>query len=466
MSGEVKELETIVNEKLNVVESRDQEVPLSKRGMDNYNRVAGRMGAFEKLMADMLSSYDADKNPEGIINLGVAESGLMADELIEYYNTHFKLRGFDLTYGNSLGTSIELGNAMADFFNRILSPVKPIRRGDIVVGVGMSAVISQLSWYICERGEGMLIGAPYYNGFDADLTAQSQVVPVEVQFRDSVDPLSVTALEDFERVLLESEKKGTKIRALLVSSPQNPLGWIISRETLIAYGKFAQKYNIHFICDEIYALSTFKSKDVPSPPEFISAASINWEEHDVDPSRVHILVGASKDFASNGLRVGGLISQYNRDLISALATSAILMKLSSPSDILWRTLLADEKFMDWYIPENQRRLSDSYNFATDWCKRLGIPYEKACAGFFFLIDLRGYFPTRNAAGDILDSDEKRLQELSSRLVANKVLLNPGTSYHHRVLGMFRLTHTLYPSVQETGLARVEKTLKEIRSGNV
>lgn len=57
MSGEVKELETIVNEKLNVVESRDQEVPLSKRGMDNYNRVAGRMGAFEKLMADMWVSY-------------------------------------------------------------------------------------------------------------------------------------------------------------------------------------------------------------------------------------------------------------------------------------------------------------------------------------------------------------------------------------------------------------------------
>lgn len=57
MSEEIKELETIVNEKLNVGESAHQEVPLSKRGMDNYNRVSGKMGAFEKLMADMWASY-------------------------------------------------------------------------------------------------------------------------------------------------------------------------------------------------------------------------------------------------------------------------------------------------------------------------------------------------------------------------------------------------------------------------
>lgn len=39
----------------------------------------------------------------------------------------------------------------------------------------------------------------------------------------------------------------------------------------------------------------------------------------------------SKDFGSNGLRVGLLVSQHNPDLIKSFGVSAILMKISSPA---------------------------------------------------------------------------------------------------------------------------------------
>ncbi|TIA93125.1 hypothetical protein E3P99_00268 [Wallemia hederae] len=464
MTEEVKELETVFAGKTDIKGAEQASAPaqMSRRGVNNLNAVRGKLEAFDAILQD---SYHPEKNPNGIINAGIAENGLMSDEIIQYYNEHFKLDKCDLSYGNGFSCSRELAVAMSELYNDTLKPLQEIKPEHIVAGVGMSAVNGQLGWYLCEPGEGVLIGAPYYNGFDIELTSQAQAVPVEVQFRDGVHPLSLEALEDFEMALYESRKRGVEVRAILVASPQNPLGWIISRDVLIAYGKFAEKHNIHFISDEIYSLSIFKSKDVPYPPEFVSSASINWTELGVDPSRVHILVGASKDFASNGLRIGAMISQHNKDLVSAMTSSSVLMKLSSASDVLWLSVLTNKEYLKYYIVENQRRLSESYEKVTGWCRRVGIPYEKACAGFFFLIDLRGFLPSRNEKGEVLNSDEEKLGELNSRLLKNKVLFNPGTSYHHRIIGYFRLTHTLYPHTQDLALQRAEKVLLQIKQEN-
>lgn len=44
-----------------------------------------------------------------------------------------------------------------------------------------------------------------------------------------------------------------------------------------------------------------------------------------------VLLSMSKDFGSNGLRVGVLVSQHNKQLIKSFNGSAILMKISSPA---------------------------------------------------------------------------------------------------------------------------------------
>ena len=47
---------------------------------------------------------------------------------------------------------------------------------------------------------------------------------------------------------------------LYKAETDNVLGFIYSRETLIAYCKLAEKYDLHLLVDEIYALSVFSSK--------------------------------------------------------------------------------------------------------------------------------------------------------------------------------------------------------------
>lgn len=197
----------------------------------------------------------------------------------------------DLTYGDSFSTGKRLGTVLSQFYNDTLKPSQSLSPENVIAGNGVAPLISQLSWYLCDQHEGILIGAPYYNRFDIELASQAQVKPIAVHFDEHVDPLSIEAIQYFENILKVSQ---TKVRALMISNPHNPTGRIIPRDTLIEYGKFCQKFDIHLVSDEIYALSTFKSKNDPDLSELHSVFCINWEEQRVDLSRIHVLVGASK----------------------------------------------------------------------------------------------------------------------------------------------------------------------------
>jgi bifunctional pyridoxal-dependent enzyme with beta-cystathionase and maltose regulon repressor activities len=41
---------------------------------------------------------------------------------------------------------------------------------------------------------------------------------------EGVDPLSVAAIEKYEAALHKAERQGTRVRALLLCNPHNPLG--------------------------------------------------------------------------------------------------------------------------------------------------------------------------------------------------------------------------------------------------
>ena len=47
---------------------------------------------------------------------------------------------------------------------------------------------------------------------------------------------------------------------MLITNPHNPLGTTVSRSTLRGYCDFAQKYDLHLVSDEIYAMSVYENK--------------------------------------------------------------------------------------------------------------------------------------------------------------------------------------------------------------
>ena len=115
---------------------------------------------------------------------------------------------------------------------------------------------------------------------------------------------------------------------------------------LEAYCRFAERWNLYLIVDEIYALSVYESGQLQaslpsftksmsfspdlSPIPFTSVLSIDAGALGCDPRRIIQLYGMSKDFGANGFRVGVMVTQHNTLLQGAMSPYGMLMKIGSP----------------------------------------------------------------------------------------------------------------------------------------
>ncbi|GAA6017441.1 hypothetical protein JCM11491_006660 [Sporobolomyces phaffii] len=423
---------------------------LSIRGQHALNRPP-------LLKCSLFENQFADSNPHGYINLGVAENSLCIEWLIEYFEAHFKLDYSDFTYGTSLSGSNRLFAALRNLFDQHFHALRPVTRDHIITGTGASTVIDLLVSSIADDHEGILVARPFYNGFQTSFEGRNGVRAIGVELKQGTEA-SPEALEAYERELTSCEAKGTKIRALMLCNPNNPLGFCYPRETLLAYARFCEKWNLHLIVDEIYALSTFATSHEAVP--FTSILSIDpLVEAHCNPSRIHVVYSASKDWGVNGLRLGVLVSQSNPELHTAMESSCLLMKISSASDILWSSLLLDPVALPQYLEMNRSRLAQAYARATEWLERWDIPYRRSNAGHFVFIDLREYLPERSAEDDrFLETGIEREEELAKHFLRNGINVARGSAYSNPVPGFFRLTFTLRPDYFKIGLSRFEHAL--------
>ena len=128
-------------------------------------------------------------------------------------------------------------------------------------------------------------------------------------FENSLDFGAVDALKDAYTMATEP----SRIKALILTNPHNPFGQCYPPEVLRELLRFCETYGLHFVSDEVYALSSFESTSVLPP--FCSVLSLvrNFPETDVeqrhhgkdiiDPARVHVVWSMSKDFGSSGIRM-------------------------------------------------------------------------------------------------------------------------------------------------------------------
>jgi aspartate/methionine/tyrosine aminotransferase len=176
---------------------------------------------------------------------------------------------------------MRLRTALAGFFNRYFAPVVPVEAQHIDVSNGVTASIERCAFELGDAGDSFLLGRPHYGTYSSDLGDRAGIKTIPVSF-DGVDPFSVAAVARYEAALLAAQRRSRKVRALVFCSPHNPLGRCYPREALAAIMRLCQKYCMHLICDEIYALSVFANPERPYAEPFTSAwpsiwlASQNW----------------------------------------------------------------------------------------------------------------------------------------------------------------------------------------------
>ena len=421
---------------------------ISERASSNLTK--GRLSEIRSYC--FRNQYDPETNPDGIVAMAIAENKLMREEITKHMNDNFKIRPWHLTYGEGPAGAGILRSKIAKFVNDVFKPHTPVESKHICLCNGAGSGVSNFSFCVGEPGDGILVGRPLYTGFFEDITALAKIEVVQVSMHDA-DPVGVDAVPEYEKAILESEKNGTKIRAILLSNPHNPFGRPYTKEALEGYLRLCNKYNIHLISDEVYAKSSFPSEDFPVPPPFVSVLSFDLEKF-IKPGLVHVLYGLSKDFCANGIRIGCFISPFNDQMLKAVKSIASFSRQSQLAEHVWLNLLEDQPFLDSYFPELERRMTEAYTYTITQLKERGIPYSAASVSSFLWVDLREYLED--------DSEDAELA-LNWRMAKAKVWIGMGAAFAAEQYGHYRITFATPKEELELGLGRMFDVLDQVQA---
>lgn len=181
---------------------------------------------------------------------------------------------------------VELRDAIAgDLANRYRAPWNS---SQVVVTVGAKAALFELAIALLSAGDEVILPSPYWVTLPAQINlADGEVVDAPARMADG---FRLSA----EQVL---EKVSPRTKAVLLNSPSNPTGAVISQADLRRIVETCAERDIYLIADETYERFVYDGEAFPS------AAALAAEF----PETV-ILVGSfSKTHAMTGWRLGYLL---------------------------------------------------------------------------------------------------------------------------------------------------------------
>ncbi|PCD34742.1 hypothetical protein AU210_007339 [Fusarium oxysporum f. sp. radicis-cucumerinum] len=390
--------------------------------------------------------WDPETNPEGIVNLGLAENALMQTEMTSFINSHLRAEPHALTYGDGFTGSKLLKEAFCQLLNDYFNPRIPVLPSHLTITPGVGNAIECCAWSLFNSQDQVLIGRPYWTAFNYIFGIRAGVQVREVSF-SGTDPFCLEAINEYEKEYIQAQKEGKCVQAILLCSPHNPLGRCYSKRVLIAYMRLCGKLGLHLIVDEIYALSVFENPEMDDPVPFTSILSLSAEGL-MDPRKVHVQWGFSKDFGATGIRIGCLISQSNPLFLKSLETFSLFNFPSSLADNVAASLLLDKEFTKSYILLYRSRLLQSYKHVTQFLQEHGIPYRKSNASLFLMVNLTA------ANHHYATSDD----DILALLRKEKLYITSASGYRNEEPGWFRLVIAHPQYVLDEGLKRMLRAL--------
>jgi aminotransferase len=257
-------------------------------------------------------------------------------------------------------------------------------------------------------GDEILVPDPRYSSYDqaiAHAGGVSVTVPTYPEDGFDLRPEEVAA------------RLTPKTKALLLVTPSNPTGGIITRERAEKLAELAKLHNFVIISDEIYG------KFVYPPFEHVSIGALPGMAE-----RTITLSGFSKAWAMTGWRVGYLIAEP--EIIAAMA--AVKQATTGPvATVSQVAALAAAQGSDDCIEDFKTIYSERRKILGDGLRQMGFDAKDPRGGFFFWADS--------------SSTGLRALELSYLLLSEaRVLIFPGTAFGESWQNYLRIT-TLQPT---------------------
>ncbi|XP_076891705.1 1-aminocyclopropane-1-carboxylate synthase-like [Bidens hawaiensis] len=400
--------------------------------------------------------FDHQNNPEGVIQMGLAENQLSFDLIQQWIELNpsasictpqgaasFKVTAIFQDYHGLP----EFRSAVANFMNRVRANRVRFDPDRIVMSGGATGAHETLAFCLANPGEAFLVPTPYYPAFDRDLRWRTGVKLVSVVCESS-NNFKVTR-EALETAYEEAKLANIKVKGLLITNPSNPLGTFLDRATFKDIVNFINDKSIHLVCDEIYAGT------VTNGDEFVSIAEVIEEVPKCNLDLIHLVYSLSKDMGFPGFRVG-IVYSYNDKVVSIARKMSSFGLVSTQTQHLLASMLSDDKFVENFISESRIRLARRHDMFTRGLGKVGIRSLESNAGLFIWMDLRRFLKEPTFESEMT----------FWRIIINEIKLNvsPGQSFHCSEPGWFRVCFAnMDDETTMTALWRIQSFVRKNRN---
>ena len=381
------------------------------------NRIAKRMlGVHGEAAFDTLARANAlERQGRHIVHLEIGEPDFDTPAPIVAAGLNWLKKG--KTHYAPVAGVMELREAVAGHLSKIHPTT--VDAENILIAPGAKMMIFAMIQSVIDPGDEVLYPAPAYPAYEAGvLMAGGKPIPIvleeEKEFRFSLDELS--------------RKITSRTKLIVINTPQNPTGGVLTHEDLIGLGELARENDLLILSDEIYSEIYYDA----APASMLDVPDI------VD--RLLLVNGFSKAYAMTGWRVGyGVVP---RDLVSAVN---LFMNNSVSSTATFSQLAAIEAFTpdtSSSVHAMVREFQNRRDIFVDGLNSIpGIRCLKPHGAFYL-------FPNISELG--LSS-----KQLADRLLTEAgVALLPGTAFGKEGEGYLRLSFANSLENIQTALDRI------------
>lgn len=200
-----------------------------------------------------------------------------------------------LEYSHSAGNE-SYRRKLTTYYKKVGIDVSP---GQIIVTTGGSEAI-MFGFFTClNPGDEVIIPEPFYanyNGFAC--AAGVHVVPITASIENG---FALPPISAFEKVITNRTK------AIIICSPNNPTGYLYSREEMEALKDICIKHNLYLFSDEAYREFCYPPESGRGDGEHVSAMHLSgMDEH------VILMDTISKRYSACGARLGAFVTKNKK----------------------------------------------------------------------------------------------------------------------------------------------------------
>ncbi|SOB59887.1 (5-formylfuran-3-yl)methyl phosphate transaminase [Pseudodesulfovibrio profundus] len=374
------------------------------------------------VMEVLEAAQEMERNGESIIHMEVGEPDFDTPDCIKRASCKALDNGHT-HYTHSLGI-IELREAIAEDYRKNYGV--SVQPGNIAVTQGTSPAMLALFSAILEEGDKVITSDPCYACYDNFITfAGAESLKIPVSEEDSFQ-FRVSAIR-------EAIAANDNVKAILINSPANPTGTLLSEERMKAIAKLAEEFNLWIISDEIYNGLVYEG-----------------EAHSIleYTDRAFVLNGFSKLYAMTGWRLGYLIAP--QDFIRTLQTVCQNFFISANSMAQWGGVAA-LKEADLDVAHMKKTYNERRIYILDRLKKMGFDIKNDPTGAFYVL-----VNMRHLAEKFDGSSLKLAYDILEKA---KIGVTPGIDFGPGAEGFIRFSYATAMDDIKEGMDRLEKYLE-------